>query len=129
MYQQTTLVGYVGNEPTMRYTQDGLPVTNFNVAVNNRYTTAAGESMEETIWYRITTWRRQAETCADYVHPGQLVLVVGVLKPPHVWIDDEGQAQATLELTARLVKFLSRHPQSDEVEEAIDIIDDGVVAA
>ena len=124
MYQQITVVGHVGDEPAMRYTQEGAPVTNFNVAVNNRYTNAAGENIEETIWFRITTWRRQAETCAEYVRKGNLVLVVGELKRPTIWHDKEGQAQATLEITARSVRFLSSNQRTGEpdaiTEEGID---------
>ena len=114
MYQQITLVGYVGNDPEMRYAQEGVPVTNFNVAVNNRYTNAAGDNVEETTWFRITTWRRQAETCAEYVRKGQLVLVVGELKRPTIWHDKDDQAQATLEVTARTVRFLSSNQRTDD---------------
>ena len=128
MFQQITYVGYVGNEPVMRYTQDGAPVTNFNVAVNNRYTNAAGESVEETIWFRTATWRRLAETCAEYVSKGQLILVVGEMKLPHTWIDQEGQAQATLEATARTVRFLSGSQQSAQFDEAIEPDNDSVDA-
>ena len=114
MYQQITLVGYVGNDPEMRYAQEGVPVTNFNVAVNNRYTNAAGDNVEETTWFRITTWRRQAETCAEYVRKGQLVLVVGELKRPTIWHDKDDQAQATLEVNARTVRFLSSNQRTDD---------------
>ncbi len=120
MFQQITYVGYVGNEPVMRYTQDGVPVTNFNVAVNNRYTNAADESVEETMWFRTTTWRRLAETCAEFVSKGQLILVVGEMKLPHTWINQEGQAQATLEVTARTVRFLSGTQQNVQLDEAIE---------
>ena len=128
MFHQITLVGYVGNDAEMRYTQDGVPVTNFNVAVNQRYTNAAGEPVEETVWFRITTWRRQAETCSEYVRKGQLVLVVGELKAPHAWIDQEGQAQARLEVTARRVTFLPGGQRTGEPDAVTEADDDGVVA-
>ena len=114
MYQQITVVGYAGEDPVMRYTQEGVPVANFNVAVNNRYTNAAGDNVEETTWFRITTWRRQAETCAEYVRKGQLVLVVGELKRPTIWHDKDDQAQATLEVNARTVRFLSSNQRTDD---------------
>ena len=128
MFHQITLVGYVGNDAEMRYTKDGMPVANFNVAVNNRWTNAAGASIEETVWFRITTWRRQAEIVSEYVHKGQLVLVVGELKLPHTWVDQEGQAQATLEVTARAVKFLPGNPRAGEPQDVIAADDDSVAA-
>ena len=124
MYQQITVVGHAGEDPVMRYTQEGVPVTNFNVAVNNRYTNAAGENVAETLWFRITTWHRQAETVSEYVRKGNLVLVVGELKRPTIWHDKEGQAQVTLDLTARSVRFLSSNQRTGEpdaiTEEGID---------
>lgn len=127
MFQQITLVGYVGNEPTMRYTQDGDPVTHFNLAINSRYTHTDTDTVDETVWFRITTWRRQAEICAEYVHTGQLVLVVGDIKSPHTWIDQDGQAQVTLQVTAHTVKFLSGRQAVDELDGTE--VDDSVVAA
>lgn len=120
MYQQITVVGYAGEDPVMRYTQEGVPVANFNVAVNNRYTNAAGDNVEETFWFRITTWRRQAEACAEYVRKGQLVLVVGELKQPTIWHDKDDQAQATLEVTARTVRFLSSNQRTDDPDARTD---------
>ena len=95
-------------------------MANFSVAVNNRYTNAAGDNVEETIWFRITTWRRQAETCAEYVRKGNPVLVVGELKRPTIWHDKDGQAQATLEVTARSVRFLSSNQRTGESDAMID---------
>ena len=95
-------------------------MANFNVAVNNRYTNAAGDNVEETFWFRITTWRRQAEACAEYVRKGNLVLVVGELKQPTIWHDKDGQAQATLDLTARSVRFLSSNQRTHDPDAMMD---------
>ena len=59
---------------------------------------------------------------------GQLVLVVGEMKLPHTWIDQEGQAQARLEVTARRVTFLSGGQRSGEADAVTETDDDSVVA-
>ena len=123
MYNQITVMGFVGVDPDLRYIQDGTPVANFTLAVNNRWTSAAGENMEETLWFRITTWRRQAEAVAEYVRKGQLVLVSGAVKPPFVWTDEAGQAQARLEVTAQLVKFLPGNQRTGESIEETEEVD------
>ena len=62
MYQSVTIVGNVGKEPEMRYTPSGQAVTSFSVATNRTYTTK-DEQVKETVWFRITTWGKQAEAC------------------------------------------------------------------
>ena len=58
-YQLTTIVGNLGDDPEMRYLDDGTAVTTFSVATNRRWTDAEGEKREETTWFRVTTWRKQ----------------------------------------------------------------------
>ncbi len=56
MYQQITLVGNLGQDPTMRYTPSGVPVTVFSLAVNKTWTDSAGERHEKVLWFRVTAW-------------------------------------------------------------------------
>ena len=107
MYQSTTIVGYLGADPEMRYTPDGVPVTSFNVAVNRRWTGKDGEPREKTTWFRVTAWRKLAETCAQYLSKGRLVLVEGDIEAS-AWTGADGQPRASLELTARNVQFLGK---------------------
>jgi single-strand DNA-binding protein len=95
----------------MRYTPDGTPVTTFSVAANRRWTNADGSPGEETVWFRVTAWRRMAEVCNQYLQKGRQVLIEGQLKPdenggPRVWTGNDGVARASYEITARTVKFL-----------------------
>ncbi len=90
----------------MRYTPTGTAVTTFSVAVNHRYTTADGQPQERTKWYRVTTWRRLAEVCAQFVQKGMRVLVLGEIDAS-AWLDRDQAPRASLELTAREVKFLN----------------------
>lgn len=114
MYQQTTILGRVGKKPEMRYTPTGKPVTNFSVAVSEKYGDA-----ENTIWFRVTTWNKQAEVCNQYVDKGMLVLIVGKLNAdkngnPKVFTKTDGSAGSNFELTAQNVKFLSRVEREEE---------------
>ena len=106
MYQSTTIVGRLGSDPEMRYTPNGTPVASFSVAVNKRWTGQDGEAQERTTWFRVTAWRKLAETCAQHLSKGRLVLVEGDIDAS-AWTGQDGQPRASLELTARTVKFLS----------------------
>lgn len=106
MYQKITLVGNLGRDPEMRYTPDGTPVTNLNVAVNRKWTDSDGEKHERTTWFRVTAWRRLAETCNQYLAKGRLVMVVGEMQEPKVWQGQDGEWHSSLNVTARMVKFL-----------------------
>ncbi len=111
MYQKTVIVGNLGNDPEMRYTPSGVPVTSFNVAVNRRWTDQNGDQQKKTTWFRVTAWRKLAETCAQYLSKGRLVLVEGEVDTS-AWTGQDGQPRASLELTARTVRFLS--PRGDQ---------------
>jgi len=112
MYQKLIIVGNLGGDPEMRYTPDGTPVTNFSVATNRKWNNPDGSQGEETIWFRVTAWRKLAETCNQYLSKGRQVFVEGRLTPdkatggPRVWTGNDGKPRASYEMTADTVKFL-----------------------
>ncbi len=110
MYQQITLVGNLGRDPEMRYTASGVAVTNFSVATSRSWT---GQRQEKTVWFRVAAWRGLAETCNQYLTKGQRVLVVGEVEEPSTWTDQEGNTRASLEVTARTVRFLNTRAESE----------------
>ena len=113
MYQSLTIVGNVGRDPEMRYTPSGAAVTSFSVATSRQYTNNAGETVKETVWFRVTTWGKQAEVCNQYVKKGMKVLVEGRLTAdpatggPRIWNAQDGTARASFEVNAQTVRFLS----------------------
>ena len=113
MYQKTVVVGHLGKDPEMRYTPSGVPVTSFNIATSRKWTNANGEQQEKTTWFRVTCWRKTAELAAQYLQKGRLVLVEGDIEAS-AWTDKEGNARASLELTATSVKFLGGRGESSE---------------
>ena len=121
MYHTLIIVGNVGKDPEMRYTPSGQAVTSFSVATNRQYTTGNGEQVKETVWFRVTTWGKQAEICNTYVKKGMKVLVEGRLTPdkatggPRVWTKNDGTAGASFEVTAGTVRFLSSRGETSDM--------------
>lgn len=101
------LIGNVGGDPEMRYTPNGKPVTSFRMATNYRYTTSSGERREETDWFRVTAWGKQAESCNQYLSKGKQVYVEGRLHA-RGWEGQDGQMRTSLEVVANRVVFLDR---------------------
>lgn len=101
------IIGNLGRDPELRFLPDGTPVTTFSVATSRK----AGEK-DETTWFRVTVWGKQAESCNQYLHKGSKVLVEGRLRPdesgnPTVFQRKDGTWGASYEVTADAVKFLS----------------------
>ncbi len=106
MYQRLILIGRLGGDPQMRYTPDGTPVTSFNVATDRKWTDASGQQQERTVWFRVTAWRKLAETCNQFLTKGRLVMVEGELTEPKPYQGRDGTWRASLDVTALGVKFL-----------------------
>jgi single-strand DNA-binding protein len=106
MFQQIMLVGNLGRDPEMRYTPSGVPVATFSMAVSRRWTGQDGQPQEKTVWFRITAWRRDAELVSQYLTKGRQVLVIGEIEEPTTWTDREGNTRASLEVTARTIRFI-----------------------
>jgi len=112
MFQQLTIVGYLGNDPVMRFTPSGQAVTSFSVAASRSYTNNSGEKIDETTWFRISVWGPQAESCNQYLSKGRPVLVIGRLRPdsqsggPRIFTRKDGSTGASFEVTALNVRFL-----------------------
>ena len=113
-YQYTVIIGNVGREAEMRSTQSGVAVCDFSVAMSRRWTDrGTNERHEETTWVRVSAWRGLAETVAQYVHKGSQVMVAGRVSAS-AYIAQDGEARASLELTALDIQFLGRPGESHE---------------
>jgi single-strand DNA-binding protein len=124
MYHSIIIVGNLGKDPEMRYTPSGQAVTSFSVATSRKYAGASGETVSETIWFRVSAWGKQAETCNQYLKKGSKVLVEGRLSPdketgaPRVYQTKDGSHAASYEVTASTVRFLSSRNDGDGMTEA-----------
>jgi len=99
------LVGNLGRDPELRYTQGGSAVANFTLATNERWRDKDGNNQERTEWHRIVVWGRSAENCAQYLQKGSPVFVEGRLQTRD-WEDKEGNKRSTTEINAMSVQFL-----------------------
>ena len=72
------IIGRLGRDPEMRYTQAGKPVCSLNVATDEGYTNDRGEKVDKTEWHKVVFWDRQAETCSQYLAKGSLVFVTEI---------------------------------------------------
>ena len=105
-YQQIIVVGNVGRDPELRYTPSGIAVTDFSVASSRSWTNQEGERQERTTWWRVTCWRRQAEVVAQYVKKGRQVMVIATQVEADAYTGKDGEARASLNITADEVRFL-----------------------
>jgi single-strand DNA-binding protein len=119
MFHTLIIVGNVGRDPEMRYTPSGQAVTSFSVASNRKYTSSNGEQVNETIWFRISAWGKQAEVCNQFLKKGMRVLIEGRLTPdkttggPRIWQKQDGASAASFEVNAQTVRFLTTRGESE----------------
>ena len=97
------LVGRLTHDPELRYTQSGLPVCTFAIAVDRR---KRDDGTNESDFIRVVTWRKIAETCSQYLSKGRLVAVHGRIQTGSYTARD-GTTRKTFEVMANSVKFLN----------------------
>ncbi len=105
------LIGNVGKDPELRYTQNGTAVCNFSLATTER-AKIQGEWQDKTEWHNIVAWSRLAELCNQYLQKGTQVYIEGRLQT-RKWEDREGNTRYQTEIVAQDVQFLSRTRQQD----------------
>ena len=100
------LIGNLGADPEMRYTQDQSAVASFRIATSERWTDrTTNERRERTEWHRIVCFRRLAEICGEYLHKGSKVYIEGQLQT-RSWEGQDGQTRYTTEVVARDMQML-----------------------
>ena len=108
------IIGNLGSDPTIRMTQNVVPVASFNVAVNERRRAQSGDAAqgganaqaEQTTWFRITAWRQQAEFAERFLKKGMTVFVSGDLRTSE-FTGNDGKNRTTLEVTADDLQILT----------------------
>jgi single-strand DNA-binding protein len=127
VYHKVILIGNLGQDPEMRFTPSGTPVTSFSVATTTRISKETrpeapdgwresynGRNWELTTWWRVSAWRQLAELCNQYLSKGRQVYVEGEMngqavngsQNPRVWTGADGVPRASYEVTARMVRFI-----------------------
>jgi len=114
MFQEITIVGYLGQDPVLRFTPSGKAVTNLSIATSNKYTDSSGIKHDETTWFRCALWNNEAENACKYLKKGNPVLVKGRMKAdpntggPVVYTKQDGTVGASFEVNAILVRYLPK---------------------
>ncbi len=99
------LIGHLGGDPELKYTDSNVPVTNFTLATNESYKDANGNMVERTEWHRIVAWRKLAEVLHEYLKKGSKVYIEGKLQT-RSWDDKDGNKRYTTEIVANEFMFL-----------------------
>ncbi len=101
------LVGYVGNDPDIRYLENSTPVANFRLATSETYTNRSGEKVTQTEWHNIVLWRGLAEVAEKYIKKGSQVYIEGRIRT-RSWEDRDGNKRYTTEIIADSMQMMGR---------------------
>jgi single-strand DNA-binding protein len=112
MVNKAILVGRLGRDPEVRYTPEGMMVTNFTLATDEQWKDKSGEKVQKTEWHRIVTFGKLAEICGKYLVKGKLVFVEGRIQT-RSWDDKDGVKRYTTEIVATNMQMLDSKGQKD----------------
>ena len=138
MFQQLTLVGHLGGDPELRHTASGVPVASFSIAVSRSWVGQDGQRQEKTTWFRVSAWRKLAETVNQYLHKGSKALVICEIDEARSFTDRNGETRVSIDATASTIRFLdsrvegesrgtgSAHTEGSQVLEASDIKEEDI---
>ncbi|EKD42357.1 MAG: hypothetical protein ACD_73C00191G0002 [uncultured bacterium] len=109
------LVGNLGQDPEVRYTQGGQCICTLNIATNEKWNNKqTGQPEERTEWHRVVVWGKLGELCRDYLAKGRSAYVEGRLQT-RKWEDKQGQTKYTTEIVAQAIQFLGSGPAAGAV--------------
>ncbi len=106
MVNKVILIGNLGADPKVSYTQSGTAVATLSVATNRRVKDRDGNFQDETEWHRVIVWDKSAEFCGNYLSKGSKVYVEGRLQT-RKWKDQSGADRYTTEVIAVTIQSLT----------------------
>jgi len=109
------LIGRLGSDPELRYTQSQTPVCSFRVATSERRKGQDGDWKEFTEWHSVVVWGKTGENCNQYLKKGRQVFIEGRIST-RKWQDKDGRDRYTTEVIANNVQFLGEKGQSGDIE-------------
>jgi len=125
LLNKVIIIGRLTRDPELRYTQSGVAVASFTLAVNRNYKNAQGQ--QEADFIDVVVWRGQAETCANHLNKGRLIAVEGRLQI-RSYETPEGQRRKVAEVVAESVQFLEKKSSAtgNETTGAGDFLEDDI---
>ena len=112
------LIGRLGADPEIRFTQSGTAVANVGLATNESWTDKEGNRQEKTEWHRLVFWRQLAEIVGQYCRKGGQVYIEGALRY-RTWEDSDGQERFTTEVEVKELSMLDG-PRADGLDTSFD---------
>jgi single-strand DNA-binding protein len=109
-YNRVILLGNLGRDPEVRYTQGGTTVANLRIATTERRPDANGGWKDHTEWHSVVVFGKQADNVKKYLTKGRQVLVEGSIQTRQ-WQDQQGQKRYTTEIVSRDIRFVGGRPQ------------------
>lgn len=114
-FNKVILIGNLVEDPELKQTQSGLPVTNFRIAVSRRY--QKQEGAQDADFFTVVCWRSTAEFVCKYFNKGKGILVCGALQS-RSWTDNNNQKRSTVEVVADEVSFVDKKSESSSAHTA-----------
>jgi len=111
-YNRAVILGHAGNDPVLRSTRNGKPVTNISIATNIR----RKDGTEETTWHRVVFWDGLAEIVANHVRKGDALYVEGSMSAS-IWRDTQGIERERIEVNARELILLGKGERTEDGED------------
>jgi single-strand DNA-binding protein len=109
---KVTLLGRIGADPDIKYTQSGQPVCTLNVATNQTWKDEAGVLQTKTDWHRVVVWGKLAETCHEYLKKGSKLYLEGSLHTRQ-YDDKDGQKKYITEIKMNEMIMLDSRGSSE----------------
>lgn len=101
------IIGRLGRDPELKYSQNGAAICRINVATDESYTDREGNRIQKAEWHSVVVFQKAAEHCNQYLSKGSLVFVEGSLSTRE-WQDQQGQKRYSTEIKAQRVQFLDK---------------------
>jgi single-strand DNA-binding protein len=121
---RVTLIGHLGKDPVVRFTEKGTAVANFDIACNETWKDRDGKKQERVEWVRIIVWDKLAEACGEYLKKGKPCYVEGRLQTRKY--EKDGVTHWATEVVAHSVQFLGSGDGGDRRDEPPPPTDDDV---
>ena len=123
MLQKITIMGFLGKDPELRFTASGDAVCSFSVATSKKYTDKNGQKVENTTWFRVSAWGKQAELANQYLKKGSGIYIEGELVSdpstggPKIFNRQDGTPGASFEIKMHNMTFLPNKGGEKQVED------------
>jgi single-strand DNA-binding protein len=116
------LIGRLGKDPELKYTEKGTAYCNFSIATDESYKDENGNKVERTEWHNIVTWRKLAEICQQYLKKGSKIYCEGKLQTDSY--EKDGVKRYSTKIVMTDMTMLDNKGASDKVSDETNKVSD-----